>query len=258
MSHPFKTIILAGGLGTRLSEETDLKPKPMVDIGDRPILWHIMNIYSAYGHNNFYIALGYKGEQIKQYFINYNTLANDIRVDLKNETLDYINKASNSWSINLIETGKTTETGGRILRLQDFIGNETFLLTYGDGVADIDINKLIQFHKSHGKLATITAVRPPSRFGRLEFDGSTVTSFSEKPQIGEGWINGGFFVLEPAVFQYIKDDSTIFEREPLEQLAQDGQLQAYKHEGFWQCMDTKRDRDQLENLFKKGVPWLHK
>ena len=256
MSKPLKTIILAGGLGTRLSEETDLRPKPMVEIGDHPILWHIMNIYSAYGHDDFYIALGYKGEQIKQYFINYNTLANDITVDLKNETLDYINKTSNNWSINLIETGKTTETGGRILRLQDFIGNETFLLTYGDGVADIDINQLIEFHKSHGKLATITAVRPPSRFGRLEFDGSTVTSFSEKPQIGEGWINGGFFVLEPDVFKYIQDDSTVFEREPLEQLAREGQLEAYKHEGFWQPMDTLRELRLLRSMWdSNSAPW---
>tara|TARA_B100002052_G_scaffold287401_1_gene302312 strand:+ start:300 stop:1079 length:780 start_codon:yes stop_codon:yes gene_type:complete len=256
MSHALKTIILAGGLGTRLSEETDLKPKPMVDIGDRPILWHIMNIYSAFGHDNFYIALGYKGEQIKQYFINYSTLANDITVNLKNGQLDYINKTSSNWSINLIETGKNTETGGRILRLREYIGKDTFLLTYGDGVADIDINKLIRFHKSHGKLATITAVRPPTRFGRLEFDGSRVTSFSEKPQIGEGWINGGFFVLEPDVFKYIKDDSTIFEREPLEQLAQDGQLQAYKHEGFWQPMDTLRELRLLRSMWdSNSAPW---
>lgn len=256
MSKPLKIIILAGGLGTRLSEETDLRPKPMVEIGDHPILWHIMNTYSHYGHNDFYIALGYKGDQIKQYFINYNSLENNVVVNLKTGHTDYINKTGKDWTIHLIETGKATETGGRILKLEEYIGNETFLLTYGDGVSDINIDQLIKFHKSHGKIATITAVRPPSRFGRLEFDGNTVTSFSEKPQIGEGWINGGFFVLEPDIFNYIQDDDTIFEREPLERLASEGQLEAYKHEGFWQPMDTLRELRLLRSMWESGsAPW---
>ncbi len=252
----FKTIILAGGLGTRLSEETDLKPKPMVEIGDHPILWHIMNIYSHYGHKDFYIALGYKGEQVKQYFINYNTLENDVRVDLKTGLIQHSNETNKDWSINLIDTGKSTETGGRILKLRNHVGDNTFLLTYGDGVANIDINDIIKFHKTHGKIATITAVRPPSRFGRLEFEGDRVTSFSEKPQIGEGWINGGFFVLEPEIFDYIESDSTIFEREPLEKLAKDHQLMAYKHEGFWQPMDTLRELRLLRALWdSNNAPW---
>ena len=256
MSKPLKIIILAGGLGTRLSEETDLRPKPMVEIGDHPILWHIMNIYSHYGHNDFYIALGYKGDQIKQYFINYNSLENNVVVNLKTGHTDYINKIGKDWTVNLIETGKTTETGGRILKLKQYIGNEPFLLTYGDGVSDINIDQLIKFHKSHGKIATITAVRPPSRFGRLEFNGITVTSFSEKPQIGEGWINGGFFVLEPDIFNYIQNDNTIFEREPLERLASESQLEAYKHEGFWQPMDTLRELRLLRSMWESdSAPW---
>ncbi|MBI49720.1 MAG: glucose-1-phosphate cytidylyltransferase [Rhodospirillales bacterium] len=251
-----KTIILAGGLGTRLSEETSVRPKPMVEIGDNPILWHILNIYGHYGHDDFYIALGYKGEQIKQYFINYNLFEDDITVNLKTGETDYVKQTRKNWVINLIETGKNTETGGRILKLKEHIGKETFLMTYGDGVANIDIDELIKFHKSHGKLATITAVRPPSRFGRLEFDGDSVISFSEKPQIGEGWINGGFFVLEPKIFDYIKDDATIFEREPLEKLAQDNQLQAFKHEGFWQPMDTLRELRLLKSMWDSGnAPW---
>tara|TARA_Y100000994_G_scaffold241920_1_gene238296 strand:+ start:207 stop:974 length:768 start_codon:yes stop_codon:yes gene_type:complete len=251
-----KTIILAGGLGTRLSEETSVRPKPMVEIGDNPILWHILNIYGHYGHDDFYIALGYKGEQIKQYFINYNLFEDDITVNLKTGETDYVKQTRKNWVINLIETGKNTETGGRILKLKEHIGKETFLMTYGDGVANIDIDELIKFHKSHGKLATITAVRPPSRFGRLEFDGDSVISFSEKPQIGEGWINGGFFVLEPKIFDYIQDDATIFEREPLEKLAQDNQLQAFKHEGFWQPMDTLRELRLLKSMWDSGnAPW---
>ncbi len=256
MPNSLKVIILAGGLGTRLSEETDIRPKPMVEIGDHPILWHIMNIYSNYGHKDFYVALGYKGEQIKQYFINYNYLENNVSVNLKTGTTDYMNKTGKDWNINLIETGKTTETGGRLLRLKDYIGDNTFLLTYGDGVANIDIDKLVKFHRSHGKIGTVTAVRPPSRFGRLEFNGNAVTSFSEKPQIGEGWINGGFFVLEPSIFNYIQNDSTIFEREPLEQIAKQGQLQAYKHEGFWQPMYTLRELRLLRSLWETGsAPW---
>jgi glucose-1-phosphate cytidylyltransferase len=252
-----KTIILSGGLGTRLSEETDVKPKPMVEIGGYPIIWHIMNIYSTYGHNEFYVALGYKGEQVKRYFMEYNLLQNDLNVNLQTGTTTTTGNAKHqNWDINLINTGQDTQTGGRILKLQDYISSGTFMATYGDGVSDINIQNLIRFHKSHGKLATITAVRPPSRFGALQFEDDKVISFAEKPQIDEGWINGGFFVLEPQVLDYIDNDSTIFERDPLEKLAQDGQLMAYKHQGFWQPMDTLRELRLLRSMWDTNqAPW---
>ena len=228
-----KVILLAGGLGTRISEYTDTIPKPMVQIGGKPILWHIMNLYAKYKYNNFLVALGYKGEVIKKYFY----------------------KKSNEWNIELIETGEKTMTGGRVKRLQKFIGNETCMLTYGDGIADIDLNALIAFHKSHGKLVTVSAVRPPARFGAISLDGDRVKNFKEKSHTTEGWINGGFFVIEPDFFNYIDGDETFLEREPLEKAALKGQLFAYKHKGFWQCMDTKRDRDYLEEIYMKENKW---
>ena len=252
-----KVAILAGGLGTRLAEETEIRPKPMVEIGTKPILWHIMKIYAHYGYKDFVVALGYKGEMIKKYFMDYCLLKEDLCVNL--ETGD-INKYSNGetldWRVELIDTVTKSQTGGRIKRLAPYMGGNTFLLTWGDGVADINIDKLISFHKSHGKLATLTSVRPPARYGHIEFDGDRVKDFSEKPQTGEGWINGAFFVLEPGVFEYIENDNTQFEKEPLENLAKDGQLMAFKHTSFWQCMDTLREKYILENYWKSGnAPW---
>ena len=249
-----KVVLLAGGLGTRLSEETVVKPKPMVEIGGKPILWHIMKIFSHWGFNEFVICLGYKGYMIKEFFANYLIHQSDITIDLRaNASQIHSNKAE-PWRITLVDTGDKTMTGGRVLRVKEYLGKERFMLTYGDGVADIDISKLLEFHRSHGKLATVTAVRPPSRFGGMALDGSSVTDFTEKPQIGEGWINGGFFVLEPAVLDYIRGDETLFEREPLEKLARDGQLAAYKHDRFWQCMDTLRDVTLLNELWDSGRP----
>ena len=251
-----KVIILAGGLGTRLAEETGSVPKPMVEIGGKPILWHIMNIFSAGGIDQFCIACGYKSEVIKEYFHNFDIYHSDLQIDMRNGNINHINKKSRSWIIDLIDTGPSTMTGGRIKRLKSFIGNETFMMTYGDGVADVDVSRIVEFHKAHGKLATITAVRPPARFGGLEFDGDQIISFREKPQVGEGWINGGFMVLEPEVFDYIEGDETVFEASPLENLSKDGQLMAYKHEGFWQPMDTLREKQLIENLWKSGnAPW---
>jgi len=229
-----KVILLAGGFGSRLSEYTDNIPKPMVEIGGKPMLFHIMNLYAKYGHTNFFIALGYKGNIIKKYF----------------------SKISKSWSINLIDTGDETMTGGRVKRLQKLIGNETCMLTYGDGLADINLDSLLSFHKKHGKLVTVSAVRPPARFGAIKLNGDRVTSFKEKSYLGEGWINGGFFVIEPAFFDFIGGDNTYLEREPLEKAANEGELFAYKHNGFWQCMDTKRDKENLEEIYSKGAPWL--
>ena len=251
-----KVVILAGGLGTRLAEETGVKPKPMVEIGGQPILWHIMNIYAASGYKEFIFALGYKGEVIKNFFLNYYYLRNSFSIHLENGHVDVHGGVRENWLVHLIDTGLHTETGGRIKRLTPWIGNETFMMTYGDGVASINIRELVAFHQRHRKLATVTAVRPPARFGGLSFDEDLVTGFVEKPQIGEGWINGGFFVLEPGVLDYIEGDDTIFERDPLERLAQDGQLVAYRHDDFWQCMDTLRDVRLLESLWQeRNAPW---
>ena len=229
-----KVILLAGGLGTRLSEHTKTIPKPMINIAGKPMLLHIMQLYAKYGYKDFYIALGYKGEVIKKFF----------------------NKKFFDWNINLIETGESTMTGGRLKRLKKYIGNETFMMTYGDGLSNVNLEKLLKFHKKNKKLVTLTAVRPPARFGVLKLNGQYVRYFKEKSKLDEGWINGGFFVMEPKFLTYIKNDKTYLEKEPLEKISKKGQLTAFKHEGYWQCMDTKRDKDQLENLFKKGAPWL--
>lgn len=251
-----KTVLLAGGLGTRLSEETTLRPKPMVEIGGKPILWHIMNIYAAHGFKEFVVALGYKADFVKDYFLNFYAVNNDLSVDLKSGKVTVHDGRQPDWLVHLVDTGAATETGGRISRLRKWLGNETFMLTYGDGVADIDIGKLVAFHKSHGKLATVTAVRPPSRFGGVRFEGDRVSEFLEKPQTGEGWINGGFFVLEPGAIDYVTHEGLIWEREPLENLARDGQLMAYRHPGFWQPMDTLREKKLLETLWASNqAPW---
>jgi len=257
-SVPMKVAILAGGVGSRLSEETELKPKPMVEIGGRPILWHIMMQYAYYGHKEFIIALGYKGEAIKKYMVDYCSLNSDLRVDLGTGKVKvhHQNGFRSNWTVDLVDTGITTETGGRIGRLKPYVGDETFMLTWGDGVSDVDLNELLAFHRAHGKLATMTAVRPPARFGHLDLEGDTVVEFSEKPQTREGWINGAFFVLEPKVFDYIAGDDTHWEKGPLENLARDGQLMAYRHTSFWQCMDTLRDKKLLEELWQTGnAPW---
>ena len=251
-----KVVILAGGLGTRLQEETVVKPKPMVEIGGKPILWHIMNIYAAHGHKEFLVALGYKGEIIKQFFLVYHYLRNSLTINLSGGQVDTHKEGHEDWVLHLIDTGLHTQTGGRIKRLAQWISQETFLMTYGDGVANINLSDLVSFHRSHGKLATVTAVRPPARFGGFIMEGDIVTKFTEKPQIGEGWINGGFFVFEPGVLNYIAGDDTLLEKEPLERLAEDGQLVAYKHYGFWQCMDTLRDVRTLEKFWESSLaPW---
>lgn len=251
-----KVAILAGGHGTRLAEETAVRPKPMVEIGSKPILWHIMKIYAHYGFKDFVIALGYKGVMIKKYMIDYCALSSDLTVDLKNGDITFHEGNRLDWKVQLIDTGLHTLTGGRIKRLAPYIGNETFMLTWGDGVSDINLHDLLKFHRSHGKLATMTAVRPPARYGHLEFDGERVAEFSEKPQTGEGWINGAFFVIEPKVFDYIEGDDTQWEKEPLERLAKDGELMAYRHTSFWQCMDTLREKHILEKYWHSGnAPW---
>jgi len=251
-----KVVILCGGLGTRLQEETTVKPKPMVEIGGRPILWHIMNIYAAHDCKEFIVALGYKGEIIKNYFLNYYYLQNSFSIRLDNGRLDVHDAGREDWVVHLIDTGLRTETGGRIKRLAPWIGNEMFMMTYGDGVANINIQELLAFHRRHGRLATVTAVRPPGRFGGLSLSDDLVTRFKEKPQVGEGWINGGFFVLEREVLDYIAGDATAWELEPLERLTEEGQLVAYRHDGFWQCMDTLRDVHLLESLWAEGrAPW---
>ncbi|PSO56965.1 MAG: glucose-1-phosphate cytidylyltransferase [Cyanobacteria bacterium QH_6_48_35] len=251
-----KVAILAGGLGTRLAEETETKPKPMVEIGGRPILWHIMMHYSHYGFDDFAIALGYKSEVIKKYMVDYCSLNSNLTVNLKDGLVTKHTDYCPDWTVDLIDTGIHTNTGGRIKRLAPYMGNETFMLTWGDGVSDVNLHDLLAFHRSHGKLATLTAVRPTARFGHLELESDQITEFSEKPQLGEGWINGAFFVLEPGVFDYIEGDDTQWEKAPLERLAQDGQLMAYRHTSFWQCMDTMRDKRLLESLWQSGdAPW---
>lgn len=250
-------VILCGGLGTRLSEETQVKPKPMVEIGGRPILWHIMKSYERFGFSDFSLALGYKGEAIKDYFLNYHARLSDITVHLKTGEVQYTNPAAEDWCVRLVDTGMSTMTGGRLLRLRKWLEpHGTFMFTYGDGVTDLDIGTLLDFHRSHGRLATITAVRPPARFGGMRLESGMVRDFKEKPQTGEGWINGGFFVFEPGVFDYLVNDSTVLEAAPLENLARDGQLIAFEHGGYWQCMDTTRDRDALQELWLSGqAPW---
>jgi glucose-1-phosphate cytidylyltransferase len=250
-----KSIILSGGLGTRLGEYTELIPKPMVHIGTRPILWHIMKIYSKYGYNDFFLALGYKGEVIKDYFLNYRTLNSDFSINLNSGNINSFKSEKLKWKVTMVDTGLNTMTGGRLKRMKQYLGNKTFLLTYGDGVSDINIKKLVSFHKKNKKMITMTAVRPPARFGELELDGPNVRRFVEKPQLYQGWINGGFLVCEPEIFELIEDDQTLLEREPLEKAAKAGELMAYRHEGFWQCMDTKRDHDLLQELWAKGAPW---
>lgn len=252
-----KVAILAGGVGTRLVEETEIKPKPMVEIGGQPILWHIMKHYDHYGLNEFVIALGYRGEVIKRYMVEYCSLAGNLTVNLGNGKVDVHDDSPRlDWQVQLVDTGQATLTGGRIKRLAPYVGNETFMLTWGDGVSNVNLKDLLAFHKRHGKLATLTAVRPPARFGKLDLAGDKVANFEEKPQLGEGWINGAFFVLEPKVMDYIEGDTTQWEYEPLERLSAEGQLMAYRHDGFWQCMDTLRDKRLLESLWEKGdAPW---
>ena len=254
-----KVAILAGGHGTRLAEETQVRPKPMVEIGGMPILWHIMMHYSRYSYNEFAIALGYKGEFIKKFFTDYCALDGDLTVRMdrnKGAMIRPHRKSHPEWQVDLIETGTETLTGGRVKRLAPYLGNETFMLTWGDGVSDVDLDELLAFHRAHGKLATVTAVRPPARYGHMLFDGTRVTKFSEKPQAAEGWINGAFFVLEPGVLDYIDGDLVMFEHAPMERLAADGELMAYKHHGFWACMDTLRDKKNLEDMWNsKNRPW---
>jgi glucose-1-phosphate cytidylyltransferase len=252
-----KVAILAGGLGTRLSEETEIKPKPMVEIGERPILWHIMKHFAHYGFKEFCIAVGYRGEVIKRFFVDYQSLNGSISIDLRNRRVDMHESECEDWVIHLQNTGQDTNTGGRIKRLESLLNDGTFMITYGDGVCDVNLSDLLEFHRANQRIATITAVRPPARFGGLVFDSdSIVVDFTEKPQIGEGWINGGFIVCEPEIFKYLKDDGSSLEADALEQLASERQLAAYQHGGFWQCMDTLRDKRLLENLWQNGsAPW---
>ena len=246
--------ILAGGKGTRLAEETQVRPKPMVEIGGRPILWHIMRHYAHFGHRHFAIGLGYKGEVIKRYVLDSAAVEGSLTVNMRTGEVRAHSREAPDWEVDLIDTGDDTMTGGRIKRLVPHLGPDPFMLTWGDGVSDVDLDALVEFHRSHGKLVTMTAVRPPARYGHLVFDGDQVVQFDEKPQIGEGWINGAFFVMEPAVADYIDGDSTQFEHEPMERLAADGQLMAYKHDSFWQCMDTLREKHILNTLWESGTP----
>jgi glucose-1-phosphate cytidylyltransferase len=251
-----KTVLLAGGKGTRLSEETLSRPKPMVEIGGKPILWHIMSLYAHHGFQDFVVACGYKGEQIKEYFLNFAVHNNDYRVNLSDGVRELLGTSAIDWQVAMVDTGLETLTGGRLLRLRTWLQGGTFMLTYGDGLSNVDLRRLVAFHRAHGKTATVTAVRPPARFGSLHIEGERVIRFSEKTQSEEGWINGGFFVLEPSVFSYLEDDQTTLEREPLERLAADGQLMAFRHEGFWQPMDTLRDKLHMESLWASGAaPW---
>lgn len=252
-----KAVILAGGFGSRLAEETVLRPKPMVEIGGKPILWHIMSLCASQGINEFVIALGYRGEVIKEYFLNFFAINNDLSIDLSTGKTTIHDGKQPDWKIHLVDTGLATQTGGRLKRLQQWLGHdETFLFTYGDGVADLDIKSLLAFHYTYGKLATVTTVHAPARFGRIGFEGDQVTDFYEKPEAAEGWINGGFFVLNAKAIDYIRGDETIWEREPVERLALDGQLMGYRHSGFWSCMDTLKEKNQLEELWNSGkAPW---
>jgi len=248
-----KAVILAGGFGTRISEESILKPKPMVEIGGKPILWHIMNSYSSYNINEFIIAVGYKGEYLKEYFLNFYAINNDITIDLTTGKTTIHQGNQPNWIVHIVDTGLHTQTGGRLKRLKKWLGkNETFMFTYGDGVADINLTKLLEFHKSHGKLATVTTVHSPARFGRIAFKGDEITDFYEKPQSAEGWINGGYFVLNSKVIDYIENDDTIWERGPVERLARDGQMAGYRHSGFWSCMDTLKEKNILEEMWNSG------
>ncbi len=251
-----KVVILAGGLGTRISEESHLRPKPMIEIGGKPILWHIMKMYSSYGINEFVICLGYKGYVIKEYFANYFLHTSDVTFNMVQNEMQVHHRTAEPWTVTLIDTGESTMTGGRLKRVKSFVGEQTFCLTYGDGVSDVRIDKLLEHHRAQNRTATVTAIQPPGRYGALNLNQSDVTSFQEKPAGDGAWINGGFFVLEPAVFNYIADDQTSFEREPLQDLVRDGGLTAYQHYGFWQAMDTLRDKNQLEDLWKSGsAPW---
>lgn len=253
-----KVVILAGGFGTRISEESHLKPKPMIEIGGKPILWHVMKIYSHYGYNDFIVCCGYKGYVIKEYFADYYLHCSDVTFDFTDENKMIIhNNVAEPWRVTIVDTGLHTQTGGRIKRIQKYVGDETFMMTYGDGVSDIDINELVKFHSNNNKIVTITAIQPGGRFGVLDIgDKDSVLSFAEKKQEDGGWINGGFMVLEPSIFNYIDGDKTVFEVEPLEKLANEGQLNAYKHFNFWKCMDTQRDKGLLENLWNEGkAPW---
>ena len=252
-----KAVILAGGLGTRLSEETVLRPKPMVEIGGKPILWHIMNIHAAHGITEFVVALGYKGEVIKEYFLNFYAINSDISISLSSGKTTIHDGNQLKWTVHLVDTGQSTQTGGRVKRLQKWLkDDDTFMLTYGDGVADINLKALLEFHRSHGKLATMTSVRSPARFGRISFEGDRVTEFFEKPQAGEGWINGGFFVLNTKSLDYIDGDETIWERDPVERLAHGGHMMGFRHDGFWSCMDTLKEKNYLEELWQSGkAPW---
>jgi glucose-1-phosphate cytidylyltransferase len=251
-----KAVILAGGLGTRISEESHLRPKPMIEIGGKPILWHIMKMYSHYGINDFVICLGYKGYIIKEYFSNYFLHMSDVTFCMQQNTVEIHQKFAEPWKVTLVDTGESTMTGGRLKRVASYINDGTFCFTYGDGVSDLDIGRLIDFHKAAGRLATVTAIQPPGRYGALQIQHDAVLSFQEKPAGDGAWINGGFFVLEPRVFDYVKDDMTVWESEPLQRLAAEGQLSAYQHRGFWQAMDTLREKNQLEQLWTSGkAPW---
>ena len=251
-----KVVILAGGLGTRISEESHLKPKPMIEIGGQPILWHIMKIFSSYGINEFIICCGYKSYVIKEYFANYFLHMADVTFDLASNSMEVHHKFAEHWKVTLVDTGLNTMTGGRLKRVRDYVGNDTFCMTYGDGLSDVDISALGAFHRAHGLHATVTAIQPPARFGALDIDRDVVQQFEEKPRGDGRWINGGFFMLEPAIFDYLGDDATIWEQEPLRRLSQDGQLAAYRHAGFWEAMDTLRDKMHLEQLWDSGrAPW---